>query len=86
MRMKKNLITITKHPSTSCYVEEGTKAGTLHREFVRPLLSGGRASKELAQLSFGSFYVSFHDKRREEQDEWVRRLKAIRIFACANMV
>ena len=86
MRMKKNLITITRHPSTSCYVEEGTKAGTLHREFVRPLLSGGRVSKELAHLSFGSFYVNFTYKRKEEQDEWIRRLRAIQVFTFANMV
>lgn len=84
--MKKNLITITKHPSTSCYVEEGAKAGTLHEQFVRLLLSGGRASKELAPLSYGSFYVSYGNKRSEEQTMWCSRLGAIRAFARANMV
>lgn len=83
---KKNLITITRHPSVSCYVEEGSRSGMLQSVFVVDLASGGMRSRELSGLSYGSFYVNYSRKSREEQDMWVRRLWAIREFARANMV
>lgn len=86
MRMKKNLITITKHPSTSCFVEEGSKAGTLRRNFIRPLLLGGGNAKKITAISYDSFYVNFYDKRREEQDLWRMRVRVMREFARACMV
>ena len=82
---RKNLITITKHPSVSCYVEEGTRKGSLG-DFVGALLDGGDRARGLYILSNPSFYVHYGDKPIEERNLWTIRLRRIREFAGENMV
>lgn len=82
--MKKNLITITRHPSVSCYVEEGTRKGSLG-DFVGDLLGGGERARRLYILGQAEFYVRFGEKPEEERELWVTRLQRIRDFARENL-
>lgn len=84
--MKKNLITITRHPSVSCYVEEGTRSGKFRECFVSELLRGGYAARALHGIGNSSFYLNFPNKPRAEKDLWVDRLGKIRAFASSNML
>ena len=81
---RKNLITITKHPSVSCYVEEGTRKGSLG-DFVGELLDGGNRARELRKVGLLGFYVGFGNKPTEEKDLWITRLRRIRRFARENL-
>lgn len=81
---RENLITITRHESVSCYVEEGTRKGSLHY-FVRELLDDGNSARELRSVGSCGFYVHFGDKPREERELWVTRLQRIRDFTRENL-
>lgn len=82
---RENLITITRHPSVFCYVEEGTRKGSLHN-FVRELLDGGNSARELSHVGRSSFYVHFFAKPDSEREMWRARIIALRRFAAEYMV
>ena len=81
---RKNLITIAKHHSVSCYVEEGTRKGSLG-DFVGELLDGGECARGLYKLGAAGYYVGFGDKSFEERESWITRLREIRRFARENL-
>ena len=83
--MKKNLIRITRHPSVSCYVEEGTRSGNLRAKFVSELLAGGYSARTLDGVGSSEFYLNFRYKTQVEKELWVGRLRALRAFASSNM-
>lgn len=83
--MKKNLITITRHPSVSCYVEEGSRSGKLRECFVSGLLRGGYHARALVCIGSADFYLNYNTKPRAEQDLWISRLGKIRAFAHLHM-
>lgn len=81
---RKNLIKITKHPSVSCYVEEGTRKGSLG-DFVGELLDGGVHARELRKVGLLGFYVHYSNKSEAEKELWITRLQRIRLFARENL-
>lgn len=83
--MKKNLITITRHPSISCYVEEGTRSGKLRENFVSELLRGGYAARSICGIGQSDFYLNYINKPQAEKVLWIGRLRALRAFASSNM-
>ena len=83
--MKKNLITITRHPSISCYVEEGTRSGKLYQDFISELLRGGRSARMLYGVGKSVFYLDYHNKRSTEKELWITRLGRLRRFAYLHM-
>lgn len=83
--MKKNLITITRHPSVSCYVEEGTRSGKLRESFVLDLLRGGYSARTLISIGQSSFYLDYYNKPQAEKELWINRLGRLRRFASSNM-
>lgn len=83
--MKKNLITITRHPSVSCYVEEGRRSGKLREGFVSELLRGGYSARSLGGVGQTSFYLEYYNKPQAERDLWIARLGRLRRFTSSNM-
>ena len=83
--MKKNLIRITRHPSISCYVEEGARSGNLYRAFISELLRGGYSARTLSGIERSEFYLNFRDKTQVEKDLWITRLRRLRSFTLLHM-
>ena len=76
---KKNFITITKCPLTSCYVEEGKQGFTLDSTFCYGLAFSLMAASRYADKA--SFYNRWGSKTCEEQRKWIDRLRELRSFA-----
>lgn len=83
--MKKNLITITRHPSISCYVEEGTRSGKLYHAFISEILEGGDSARMIWGIGSSDFYSNYRNKPSAEQNLWIDRLGKIRAFAKVHM-
>lgn len=83
--MKKNLITITRHPSISCYVEEGTRSGKLYQMFISELLAGGSSARTLYGVGRSEFYLNYRNKPSREQELWVIRLGLLHLFTGLHM-
>ena len=75
---KKNLITMTRFPSTSCYVEETSKSEKLQSCLVSGLKCSGRSF--YTHEGNASFYYNWHEKGRRERSLWVDRLHALDLF------